>query len=180
MTCTLITKWGQFFQFSGFSPGIAKPSFSSCLGGYKKIKSLSLSLLQLTSLKRPLVVIHDLFDKSIMDISWWVKTLWAVTFCSLSYSKSTALTSDIWLQISFLMSQCVDAFLPAPFSVCIQVFCVGLLNITGGDKCLSLICMCVSGHWRVWGCWFVRWMAQSPIWTSPWMNWETRWMKRRR
>lgn len=25
---------------------------------------------QLTSLKRPLVVIHDLFDKSIMDISW--------------------------------------------------------------------------------------------------------------
>lgn len=32
---------------------------------------LSVSLpSQLTSLKRPLVVIHDLFDKSIMDISW--------------------------------------------------------------------------------------------------------------
>lgn len=25
---------------------------------------------QLTCLKRPLVVIHELFDKSIMDISW--------------------------------------------------------------------------------------------------------------
>lgn len=36
------------------------------------VASLSVSLPQLTSLKRPLVVIHDLFDKSIMDISWWV------------------------------------------------------------------------------------------------------------
>lgn len=28
------------------------------------------SAFQLTCLKRPLVVIHELFDKSIMDISW--------------------------------------------------------------------------------------------------------------
>lgn len=40
---------------------------------------------QLTSLKRPLVVIHDLFDKSIMDISWWVEAA-LVYVCSLSIS----------------------------------------------------------------------------------------------
>lgn len=36
------------------------------------IHSLTFAALsfQLTCLKRPLVVIHELFDKSIMDISW--------------------------------------------------------------------------------------------------------------
>ncbi|CAG5917506.1 unnamed protein product [Menidia menidia] len=43
---------------------------------------LSLSPLQLTSLKRPLVVIHDLFDKSIMDISWTLTGL-GMLVCSM-------------------------------------------------------------------------------------------------
>lgn len=28
---------------------------------------------KMTTLKRPMVVIHDLFDHSVMDISWYVK-----------------------------------------------------------------------------------------------------------
>ncbi|CAB1459847.1 unnamed protein product [Pleuronectes platessa] len=52
-------------QKNGSSP---KPScpYCCCAVGSKD-RSLSVWL---TSLKRPLVVIHDLFDKSIMDISW--------------------------------------------------------------------------------------------------------------
>lgn len=47
---------------------------SACYGDFLWLPNIvCLSPFKLTSLKRPLVVIHDLFDKSIMDISWWVK-----------------------------------------------------------------------------------------------------------
>ena len=34
-----------------------------------------LYLFQLTALKRPLVVMHDMFEKSILDVSWYVHLL---------------------------------------------------------------------------------------------------------
>ncbi|MEQ2180070.1 hypothetical protein GOODEAATRI_031885, partial [Goodea atripinnis] len=64
-------------QKNGSSP---KPScpYCCCAVGSKD-RSLSVWL---TSLKRPLVVIHDLFDKSIMDISWTLTGLGMVV-CSM-------------------------------------------------------------------------------------------------
>lgn len=58
----------------------AKPScpYCCCAVGSKD-RSLSVWL---TSLKRPLVVIHDLFDKSIMDISWTLTGL-GMLVCSM-------------------------------------------------------------------------------------------------
>ncbi|KAJ8005623.1 hypothetical protein DPEC_G00119860 [Dallia pectoralis] len=57
-----------------------KPScpYCCCAVGSKD-RSLSVWL---TSLKRPLVVIHDLFDKSIMDISWTLNGL-GILVCSM-------------------------------------------------------------------------------------------------
>ncbi|CAL1615058.1 unnamed protein product [Knipowitschia caucasica] len=64
-------------QKNGSSP---KPScpYCCCAVGSKD-RSLSVWL---TSLKRPLVVIHDLFDKSIMDISWTLTGL-GMLVCSM-------------------------------------------------------------------------------------------------
>lgn len=64
-------------QKNGSSP---KPScpYCCCAVGSKD-RSLSVWL---TSLKRPLVVIHDLFDKSIMDISWTLSGL-GMLVCSM-------------------------------------------------------------------------------------------------
>uniref|UniRef100_A0A8C7C2K3 Protein HIRA n=1 Tax=Oncorhynchus kisutch TaxID=8019 RepID=A0A8C7C2K3_ONCKI len=64
-------------QRNGSSP---KPScpYCCCAVGSKD-RSLSVWL---TSLKRPLVVIHDLFDKSIMDISWTLNGL-GILVCSM-------------------------------------------------------------------------------------------------
>ncbi|KAM4615984.1 protein HIRA isoform 2-T2 [Polymixia lowei] len=64
-------------QKNGSSP---KPScpYCCCAVGSKD-RSLSVWL---TSLKRPLVVIHDLFDKSIMDISWTLTGL-GILVCSM-------------------------------------------------------------------------------------------------
>uniref|UniRef100_A0A3P9AJI2 Protein HIRA n=1 Tax=Esox lucius TaxID=8010 RepID=A0A3P9AJI2_ESOLU len=64
-------------QKNGSSP---KPScpYCCCAVGSKD-RSLSVWL---TSLKRPLVVIHDLFDKSIMDISWTLNGL-GILVCSM-------------------------------------------------------------------------------------------------
>uniref|UniRef100_A0A667WQF8 Protein HIRA n=1 Tax=Myripristis murdjan TaxID=586833 RepID=A0A667WQF8_9TELE len=64
-------------QKNGGSP---KPScpYCCCAVGSKD-RSLSVWL---TSLKRPLVVIHDLFDKSIMDISWTLTGL-GILVCSM-------------------------------------------------------------------------------------------------
>uniref|UniRef100_H3DH56 Protein HIRA n=1 Tax=Tetraodon nigroviridis TaxID=99883 RepID=H3DH56_TETNG len=64
-------------QKNGGSP---KPScpYCCCAVGSKD-RSLSVWL---TSLKRPLVVIHDLFDKSIMDISWTLTGL-GMLVCSM-------------------------------------------------------------------------------------------------
>ncbi|XP_062310638.1 protein HIRA isoform X2 [Osmerus eperlanus] len=64
-------------QKNGSSP---KPScpYCCCAVGSKD-RSLSVWL---TSLKRPLVVIHDLFDKSIMDISWTLSGL-GILVCSM-------------------------------------------------------------------------------------------------
>ncbi|KAJ0068161.1 hypothetical protein NL108_017162, partial [Boleophthalmus pectinirostris] len=64
-------------QKNGSAP---KPScpYCCCAVGSKD-RSLSVWL---TSLKRPLVVIHDLFDKSIMDISWTLSGL-GMLVCSM-------------------------------------------------------------------------------------------------
>uniref|UniRef100_A0A673HMC3 Protein HIRA n=1 Tax=Sinocyclocheilus rhinocerous TaxID=307959 RepID=A0A673HMC3_9TELE len=64
-------------QKNGSTP---KPScpYCCCAVGSKD-RSLSVWL---TSLKRPLVVIHDLFDKSIMDISWTLNGL-GLLVCSM-------------------------------------------------------------------------------------------------
>ncbi|KAM3868468.1 protein HIRA [Diretmus argenteus] len=64
-------------QKNGSAP---KPScpYCCCAVGSKD-RSLSVWL---TSLKRPLVVIHDLFDKSIMDISWTLTGL-GILVCSM-------------------------------------------------------------------------------------------------
>lgn len=54
-----------------------------------------LSAPQLTSLKRPLVVIHDLFDKSIMDISWWVQAALVHTKYDLRKGTSAPLAFSV-------------------------------------------------------------------------------------
>uniref|UniRef100_A0A8C4F6B2 Protein HIRA n=1 Tax=Dicentrarchus labrax TaxID=13489 RepID=A0A8C4F6B2_DICLA len=67
-------------QKNGSSPKPGCP-YCCCAVGSKD-RSLSVWL---TSLKRPLVVIHDLFDKSIMDISWiiWTLTGLGMLVCSM-------------------------------------------------------------------------------------------------
>ncbi|CAL8247846.1 unnamed protein product [Merluccius merluccius] len=68
-----------------FNPKIFKKKQKSsscpycCCAVGSKDRSLSVWL---TSLKRPLVVIHDLFDKSIMDISWTLTGL-GILVCSM-------------------------------------------------------------------------------------------------
>uniref|UniRef100_A0A1A8JQ08 Protein HIRA n=1 Tax=Nothobranchius kuhntae TaxID=321403 RepID=A0A1A8JQ08_NOTKU len=64
-------------QKNGSSPKPGCP-YCCCAVGSKD-RSLSVWL---TSLKRPLVVIHDLFDKSIMDISWTLTGL-GMLVCSM-------------------------------------------------------------------------------------------------
>ncbi|XP_056141509.1 protein HIRA [Lampris incognitus] len=64
-------------QKNGSSPKPGCP-YCCCAVGSKD-RSLSVWL---TSLKRPLVVIHDLFDKSIMDISWTLTGL-GILVCSM-------------------------------------------------------------------------------------------------
>uniref|UniRef100_A0A3P9J0L2 Protein HIRA n=1 Tax=Oryzias latipes TaxID=8090 RepID=A0A3P9J0L2_ORYLA len=64
-------------QKNGSSPKPSAP-YCCCAVGSKD-RSLSVWL---TSLKRPLVVIHDLFDKSIMDISWTLTGL-GMLVCSM-------------------------------------------------------------------------------------------------
>lgn len=64
-------------QRNGSSPKGNGP-YCCCAVGSKD-RSLSVWL---TSLKRPLVVIHDLFDKSIMDISWTLNGL-GILVCSM-------------------------------------------------------------------------------------------------
>ncbi|XP_030647413.1 protein HIRA [Chanos chanos] len=64
-------------QKNGSAPKASHP-YCCCAVGSKD-RSLSVWL---TSLKRPLVVIHDLFDKSIMDITWTLNGL-GLLICSM-------------------------------------------------------------------------------------------------
>ncbi|TRY87710.1 hypothetical protein DNTS_018536 [Danionella cerebrum] len=64
-------------QKNGSTPKPSSP-YCCCAVGSKD-RSLSVWL---TSLKRPLVVIHDLFDKSIMDITWTLNGL-GLMVCSM-------------------------------------------------------------------------------------------------
>ncbi|KAM9822668.1 protein HIRA isoform 1-T1 [Syngnathus typhle] len=70
----------KIFKKKQKNGGSSKPScpYCCCAVGSKD-RSLSVWL---TSLKRPLVVIHDLFDKSIMDISWTLTGL-GMLVCSM-------------------------------------------------------------------------------------------------
>lgn len=65
-------------QKNGSAPVKPSSPYCCCAVGSKD-RSLSVWL---TSLKRPLVVIHDLFDKSIMDISWTLNGL-GILVCSM-------------------------------------------------------------------------------------------------
>uniref|UniRef100_A0A8C4QVT9 Protein HIRA n=1 Tax=Eptatretus burgeri TaxID=7764 RepID=A0A8C4QVT9_EPTBU len=77
----------KIFQWKLHNGGADKPGFPySCCAIGSKDRSLSVWL---TCLKRPLVVVHDLFDKSIMDISWNVSGF-EMLVCSMDGSVAFA------------------------------------------------------------------------------------------
>uniref|UniRef100_UPI00358E990C protein HIRA-like isoform X2 n=1 Tax=Myxine glutinosa TaxID=7769 RepID=UPI00358E990C len=77
----------KIFQWKARNGGADKPGFPySCCAIGSKDRSLSVWL---TCLKRPLVVVHDLFDKSIMDISWNVSGF-EMLVCSMDGSVAFA------------------------------------------------------------------------------------------
>ncbi|MBN3282240.1 HIRA protein, partial [Polyodon spathula] len=80
-------------QKNGSSP---KPScpYCCCAVGSKD-RSVSVWL---TCLKRPLVVIHELFDKSIMDISWFLLN----SIHQKIYGKSLAITTEAQLPTTII------------------------------------------------------------------------------
>ncbi|CAB1319283.1 unnamed protein product [Coregonus sp. 'balchen'] len=106
-THVLRLSWSPDGQYLKFNPKIFKKKQRN---GSSPKPSCPYCCCALTSLKRPLVVIHDLFDKSIMDISWTLNGL-GILVCSMDgtnaihqniYGKSLAITTEAQLSTTII------------------------------------------------------------------------------